>query len=196
MGYDPTEQPLAELRRRRLAVLWWVAAVVTGSVVLSWKIMPWSLLNVAIFFGVCIAIVGTAVQLLHLWDASRVIIPPIHGPFFEREVTVSGIVSAKSVDDLEDFGPGYVVETADGELVFFAHPLVADHDSDGQLLAETVTLRVTDLDYLLGMNLAGERVEVDAVESVSSYSLRQISDRLVGFALLSGQISATSVESC
>ena len=81
-------------------------------------------------------------------------------------VEISHITAVYSVDDLEDFGPGYIVSTSDDEAVFVSGQILGEYDDDGQHLTQELVVTVScDMD-ITSVECKGEKIAV-APESVS-----------------------------
>lgn len=96
-------------------------------------------------------------------------------------VRITNIVKAAPVLDLEDFGPGYIVETVEGDQVYFSGQAVAEYDHDGESLSTTVVLEVVGKD-VVGVEINGEIVPVAVSQSVSISQLTI--EPTNGFAIL------------
>lgn len=96
-------------------------------------------------------------------------------------VRITNIVSAEPVLDLEDFGPGYIVETVEGDRVYFSGQVVAEYDHDGEALSTTVVLGIVEKD-VISVEADGEAVPVAFSKSVSINQLAV--EPTDGFAIL------------
>lgn len=89
--------------------------------------------------------------------------PPYQSSLFRREaiITIDGIVAAFEVHDLEDFGPGYVVETSDGERVYLASQILPDVDEQDRALGRRIQLRIdAEAGDILDFSAEGERIPI------------------------------------
>lgn len=88
------------------------------------------------------------------------------GGSHRHRVTISRIITIWSVDGLEDFGPGYILRTAESEHVYCAGQAFLDSEDEGYAdgvfhLAETLTLELSDdLQYIEAVKCQGRRVPV------------------------------------
>jgi hypothetical protein len=108
-------------------------------------------------------------------------------PFLDRYggnavVTITNITECLSVDGLEDVGPGYIVRTYEGDKVYFAGQLVAEHDSNGESLYSMIVLTVSVSHDLLEMQCYGDLIPVSISRAVTVTAL-PISPT-IGFAVL------------
>jgi len=115
--------------------------------------------------------------------------PPARSSFFRREaiITIDGIVSAFEVHDLEDFGPGYVVVTSDGERVYLASQILPDVDDKNRALGQRIQLRIdADAGEILDFSAGGEPIPIRGSVSLKSLGI----DEWSGFQIL-GDHSST-----
>jgi len=105
-------------------------------------------------------------------------------------IRLENVVSAIAVDDLEDFGPGYVIDSEEGERVFFAGERVGEIDNEGQSLARTIEIDVNSgSQEVVDVRCFGPRVNISA-----SLSIRELPiDPTTGFAILRGFTAAREV---
>lgn len=87
-------------------------------------------------------------------------------------IRIDNIETVMHVDDLEDFGPGYLIETLEGERVFFAGEELSEIDNEGEELSETVALYVyADTPVLFDAKCEGSRVEVSGICSIQDLGI-------------------------
>lgn len=105
-------------------------------------------------------------------------------------IRLENVVSASAVDDLEDFGPGYVIDTEEGERVFFAGERVGEIDHKGESLSRTIEIDVNSgLQEVVDVRCFGPRVNISA-----SLSIRELPiEPTTGFAILRGFTAAREV---
>ncbi len=112
--------------------------------------------------------------------------PPTRSSLFREEaiITIDGIVSALAVHDLEDFGPGYVVETSDGERVYLASQILPDVDEQDRALGQRIRLRIdADAGDILDFSAEGARIPIRGSVAVNELGVNE----WVGFQILERQ---------
>lgn len=112
--------------------------------------------------------------------------PQDRSSLFRKEaiITIDGIVSAIEVHDLEDFGPGYVVETSDGERVYLASQNLPDVDEQDRALGHRIQLRIdADAGDILDFSAEGARIPIRGSVSVNELGVNE----WAGFQILDRQ---------
>lgn len=91
----------------------------------------------------------------------------------KKQISISRITSAVPVYELEDFGPGYVVETSDNERVFIAGELLGKIDEDEEYLGETITITIMNgTTDLLDVGKSGESVPIQIEKGLNFQDLK------------------------
>lgn len=78
-------------------------------------------------------------------------------------VLIENIVRAVPVYELEDFGPGYIVETKEQERIYIAGQIVGEIDDDGESLRDTIWFEANSVSHeILDIAANGARISIDA----------------------------------
>jgi len=98
-----------------------------------------------------------------------------------KTVLIDHVVSSCEVDDLEDFGPGFVLSTSDNENVYVAGQGLYVNKTDGcELITERMILHVDDMQSVVSVERYG-----GAIPSVGSCSVNTLPiDPTIGFSIL------------
>lgn len=122
--------------------------------------------------------IGVAAAALYRWRVLADVCPqpPVRTTLFRREmiIKIDGIVAARDVLELEDFGPGYVVETSDGEHVYLASQILPDVDDQNRALGNHIQLRIAaDSREILEFSAEGDPVPVRESVAVNELGVNE-----------------------
>lgn|GEM_PF-2162334 len=110
--------------------------------------------------------------------------------YFIDHVRIENIIKALPVYELEDFGPGFLVETQEGEQIYFCGQILEEevYNDDGddveEVMSETVIFEADHVSHeILNFSLEGERIAVELQGGVNVQDL-PLEDLFTGYEVL------------